>query len=131
MSDYTADAEAFAAKCASSTSPSEVASHIDDFATNMASAGYGTTSSESVKAHGIKVIADSLKLCLSNDEGVLEGKRAGESMKTNYGILNYRKALIAELAVRPTPLGGVQVLVVHGTEDAAVSARISLLPSFH
>lgn len=98
----------------------------------MANAGY-TDSNDAqfatARAHGIKVISDSLKLCLANDEGVLEGKRTGKSMKLNYHILNYRKGLIPELAVRPSPLGDIQVLVVHGTEDAAVSIDAEVISS--
>lgn len=124
VADYTKDAEAFAEKCAACTSPEEVSAQIDDFAANMAAAGYTDSSEEpfaSARAYGTKVIADSLKLCLANEDGILEGKKAGESMKLNYGVLNYRKGLIPELAVRPSPLGDIQVLVVHGTDDAAVS----------
>ena len=124
VADYTKDAETFAEKCSAASSPKEVAALIDDFAKNMAAAGYTESEEEKfavARAHGIKVIADSLKLCLANDEGVLEGKQTGESMKTNYHILNYRKGLIPELAVRPSPLKDIQVLVVHGTDDAAVS----------
>ncbi|ORY61182.1 Alpha/Beta hydrolase protein [Leucosporidium creatinivorum] len=122
VADYTKDAEAFADKCASCTSPEEVSAQIDAFAASMAAAGYTDSTEEpfaSAREHGIKVIADSLKLCLANEDGILEGKKAGESMKLNYGILNHRKGLIPELAVRPSPLGDIQVLVVHGTDDAA------------
>lgn len=97
----------------------------------MAAAGYTDNTQEpfaSARAHGTRVIADSLKLCLANEDGILEGKKAGDSMKLNYGILNYRKGLIPELAVRPSPLGDIQVLVVHGTDDLAVS--LSQLSSF-
>lgn len=90
----------------------------------MSAAGYTDSTKApfaSAREHGTKVIADSLKLCLANDDGILEGKKAGETMKLNYHILNYRKGLIPELAVRPSPLGDIQVLVVHGTDDAAVS----------
>ncbi|KAK4050559.1 hypothetical protein OIO90_005026 [Microbotryomycetes sp. JL221] len=121
--DYLKDADDFARKCLRATSSDQVAAAVDEFADNMATGGYdtGVESAEYdvARKYGTKVISDSLKLTLANDEGVLDGTRAGETMKLNYRILCHRKGLIAELASRPSPLGKIQVLVVHGTHDNA------------
>ncbi|SGY66270.1 BQ5605_C004g02673 [Microbotryum silenes-dioicae] len=120
--DYTQDGEDFATKCRATTSPEQVAQLIDEFATNMGKAGY-TESEEPLFAvareQGTKVIADALKATLVNDDGILEGKQAGETMKMNYRCLNHRRGLIGRLASRPSPLGKTNVLVVHGTDDNA------------
>lgn len=87
----------------------------------MAAAGYTESTEEpfaSARAHGTKVINDSLTLTL----GLEDGKVAGDAMVTNYRCLNHRIGLIEKLSVRPSLLGDVQVLVVHGTDDAAVSS---------
>ncbi|KAM0787977.1 hypothetical protein ACM66B_006179 [Microbotryomycetes sp. NB124-2] len=120
--DYLKDAEDFARQCQQATSSEQVAQAIDEFAQNMALSGYTDSDEAQVAAarkYGTKVISDSLKLTLANDAGDLEGARAGETMKRNYRTLCLRKGLIPELACRPSRLGKIQVLVVHGTQDNA------------
>ncbi|KAK4052085.1 hypothetical protein OIV83_002379 [Microbotryomycetes sp. JL201] len=120
--EYLRDADNFAKQCQKATTSEQVASAIDEFAQNMALAGYTDSEDATVVAarkYGTKVISDSLKLTLANDAGVLDGTRAGETMKLNYRILCLRKGLIPELACRPSRLGKIQVLVVHGTQDNA------------
>lgn len=126
VAGYAQDAEDFAKKCLDA-SPEQVAQYIEDFASGMCEAGY-TTHSEFTSASkwGQKIIAASLKQCLADEHGVLDGKHAGVTMKRNTRILGYRKGLIPQLASRPSPLGDIQVLVVHGTEDNAVSAGYGL-----
>lgn len=123
VAGYEQDAVDFAKKC-SGASPEQVAAHIDDFADNMCKAGYTESPDfSSAREYGRKIIADSLKMSLCNANGVLEGRHAGETMKLNTRILGHRKGLIPELAVRPSPIGDIRALVIHGTDDNAVSSR--------
>ncbi|KAI5479747.1 hypothetical protein MNV49_003008 [Pseudohyphozyma bogoriensis] len=120
VEDYTADAQEFARQCEDPSIGVEKA--IQTLANNMCQAGYTSSPSApyaSARAHGTSVIENSLRLALTNTVGVLEPKRAGEIMVQNYGILNGRKSLIPHLVARPSRLGQAQVLVVHGTEEAA------------
>lgn len=69
------------------------------------------------RAHGERVIIKSLSECLRNQHGNLDD--AGSAMITNFGCLVFRKGLINVLACRPSRLGDVPVLVIHGTDDNA------------
>lgn len=89
----------------------------------MSISGYGPLASPSVLSFGTKVIEDSLKITLCNQDGVLEPVEAGRRMEMNYQCLNYRKGMVEVLERRPSGMGKCQVLVLHGAEDEAV--RIS------
>lgn len=86
----------------------------------MSTSGYGPLASSSTLSFGTKVIEDSLKITLCNQEGVLEPVEAGRRMEMNYKCLNYRRGLVELLERRPSGMGKCQVLVLHGAEDEAV-----------
>ncbi|KAK4693570.1 hypothetical protein P7C70_g8897, partial [Phenoliferia sp. Uapishka_3] len=76
------------------------------------------------REYGYTVINEGLKLTLADEDGKLDERRTGERMVRNYETLCLRKGLIGELACRPSRLGDRKVLVVHGTEDEAVSSPL-------
>lgn len=116
VSEYTAAAAAFSASCLSSGLPTS----ISTFAHSMAQSGY-TSSFPDASAFGETVIRDAITLTLSDEDGEpMDAKKAGETMEMNYRCLNGRKGLVEKLQ-GGRALGERQVLVIHGTEDNAVS----------
>ena len=88
----------------------------------MSDSGYTTSPSfTSAREFGCAVINDGLQVTLADGDGRLDPKRAGDRMVRSYESLCLRRGLIGELATRPSWLGARQVLVVHGTEEEAVS----------
>jgi len=123
---YERDAAQFAARCLEAGDSGDVEDLVDDFAGNMAAAGYTDLDLlpySECRAYGHETIYDSLRVSLALDGAdgglVLDGRYAGDAMLTNYKVLNHRPSLLPVLRQRPSPLGRVQVLVVAGTKDNA------------